>query len=161
MFTFDMFLVYDLNNTHSWCGYQVNRVKFRRFLPKLNTLCSAELLNHKYMIPCDPVSYLDKEYGPGWRSPQSKNYTWSNVQYWKNWSDIEWPKAVKYYDKYGALLKPKILRNQLMKKKYLKTNKIIKLGQLLRLIISHPSDRKIKIVKKYWMYFNQHLLHLS
>jgi hypothetical protein len=109
MFTFDMFLVYDLNNTHSWCGYQVNRVKFRRFLPKFKSLCSAELLNHKYMIPCDPVSYLDKEYGPGWKSPQSKNYTWSNVQYWKNWSDIEWPRAVKYYDKNGALLRPKIL----------------------------------------------------
>ena len=28
-FTFDMFLVYKLNLTHQWCGYQVNRVKFR------------------------------------------------------------------------------------------------------------------------------------
>ena len=110
VFTFDMFLVYNLNETNQWCGYQVHRVKFRRFLPKFTSLCSAELLNHKYISPCDPVHYLNKEYGPNnWHSPQSKNYTWSNVAFWKNWSDTEWPHAVKYYDKQGALLKPKML----------------------------------------------------
>jgi hypothetical protein len=62
------------------------------------------------MVPCDPVSYLDKEYGRGnWHSPQSKNYTWTNVVYHSNWTDTEWPYAVKYYDKFGKLIKPKIL----------------------------------------------------
>ena len=28
-FTFDMFLVYKINDTHQWCGYQVKRYKFR------------------------------------------------------------------------------------------------------------------------------------
>ena len=28
-FTFDMFLVYKANDTHQWCGYQVNRSKFK------------------------------------------------------------------------------------------------------------------------------------
>ena len=28
-FTFDMFLVYKTNSTHQWCGYQVNRDKFK------------------------------------------------------------------------------------------------------------------------------------
>jgi hypothetical protein len=29
LFTFDMFLVYQHNTSHNWCGYQVNKVKFR------------------------------------------------------------------------------------------------------------------------------------
>lgn len=28
-FTFDLFLVYKINQTHQWCGYQVKRYKFR------------------------------------------------------------------------------------------------------------------------------------
>ena len=28
-FTFDMFLVYPFNLTDQWCGYQVNRTKYR------------------------------------------------------------------------------------------------------------------------------------
>lgn len=31
-FTFDMFLVYKFNSTDQWCGYQVNRVKYRYIL---------------------------------------------------------------------------------------------------------------------------------
>jgi hypothetical protein len=29
VFTFDMFLVYKFNSTDQWCGYQVNRIKYR------------------------------------------------------------------------------------------------------------------------------------
>lgn len=62
------------------------------------------------MVPCDPVKYLDKEYGPKrWESPESKNYTWKNVVFWKNWSDSDWPRSIKYYDKNGYLMKEKIL----------------------------------------------------
>lgn len=79
-------------------------------MPNFEKVCSAELLNSKYMVPCDPVKYLDKEYGPKlWESPQSKNYTWTNVVFWKNWSDSDWPRSIKYYDKNGNLLKNKIL----------------------------------------------------
>ena len=68
-------MVYKTNLTHQWCGYQINRVKFKRWLPNFDELCSAELFNHKYMIPCDPVKYLDKEYGPSrWLTPESSNY---------------------------------------------------------------------------------------
>ncbi len=28
-FTFDMFMVYKINSTNQWCGYQVNRVKYK------------------------------------------------------------------------------------------------------------------------------------
>ena len=56
-----IYLVYKINTTHQWCGYQVNQMKYRRFLPNFNELCSAELLNQKLMVPCDPVKYLDNE----------------------------------------------------------------------------------------------------
>ena len=62
------------------------------------------------MVPCDPVKYLNREYGRDlWKSPESKNYTWTNVLFWKNWTDSEWPHTIKYYDKNGDLIEPKIL----------------------------------------------------
>ncbi len=62
------------------------------------------------MIPCNPVKYLDNEYGvDNWAVPKSKNYTWKNVVYSKNWTNTEWPYAVRYYDKKGKLLQKKTL----------------------------------------------------
>ena len=62
------------------------------------------------MVPCDPVKYLNKEYGPGhWQTPQAVNYTWTNVVYYNNWTDAQWPNTIKYYDRNGKLLKDKIL----------------------------------------------------
>lgn len=111
LFTFDMFLVYKHNQSDQWCGYQVNRAKFRRYLPNFDKLCSAELLNNRFMVPCDPVMYLNREYGDEkkWYFPQEKNYTWSNVIYDSRWKDHEWPNVIRYYDKAGVLLKNKVL----------------------------------------------------
>ena len=109
-FTFDLFLVYKLNETHQWCGYQYNRLKYRRLFQEFNKLCSAELLGQKHMVPCDPVGYLDYEYGLGkWQEPKKENFTWKNVRFWQNWTDAQWPYTIKYYDKYGNILKKKIL----------------------------------------------------
>ena len=72
-------------------------------------LCSAELFNQKYMIPCDPVHYLDQEYGAAnWRKPMESKYEWKNVAYNSIWSDSEWPHAVKYFDRAGNLIVQKI-----------------------------------------------------
>ncbi len=107
-FTFDMFLVYKINSTHQWCGYQVNRKKYRRYLPNMK-ICSAELFNQKYMIPCDPVSYLDQEYGPSkWYKPIVTNYEWKNIFFHSTWNSLSWPHAVKFYDRNGNLLIQKI-----------------------------------------------------
>lgn len=79
-------------------------------MPYFSDLCSAELLNRKYLVPCDPVKYLENEYGSKrWRSPQSKNYVWDNVKYWRNWTDSEWIHSVRYYDKNGNVIKNKTL----------------------------------------------------
>ena len=62
------------------------------------------------MIPCDPITYLDRDYGPGnWQTPQSVNYTWTNVKYWEKWTESQWPHTIKYYDRDGKLIKKKIL----------------------------------------------------
>lgn len=62
------------------------------------------------MVPCDPVNYLNNEYGKdNWATPMSKNYQWRNVVYFKNWTDTEWPYAVRYYDREGNLLGKKTL----------------------------------------------------
>lgn len=110
-FTFDLFLTYKLNETIQWCGYQVNRLKYRRYLPNFDKLCSAELLNNKLYVPCDPVAYLNKEYGrpDRWKTPKEKNYTWSNVVFNSKWTDEQWPHVIKFYDKSGNLLKKKTL----------------------------------------------------
>ena len=62
------------------------------------------------MVPCDVVQYLDYEYGENdWQEPKASNYKWTNVVFWKNWTDAEWPNTIRYYDKRGTLLKQKII----------------------------------------------------
>ena len=76
------------------------------------------------MIPCDPVTYLNNEYGiDNWATPMSKNYQWKNVKYFKNWTDSEWPHAVRYYDKKGQLIQKKTLN-------YLNEHLVVKLESL-------------------------------
>ena len=63
------------------------------------------MFGHKYMIPCDPVSYLNFEYGGinGWITPFSRNYSWKNMLFSGKWSDSEWPYAFKFYYTDGSL----------------------------------------------------------
>ncbi len=60
------------------------------------------MLNFKVLIPCDPVQYLNYEYGgiKNWITPKKKNYKWSNLdkQTW-NWTEKEWVHAIKFYNK--------------------------------------------------------------
>jgi hypothetical protein len=61
------------------------------------------------MIPCDPVGYLDNEYGPmTWQKPVAKKYYWNNLAFSEYWSSSEWPKAVRFFDRHGKLLHRKI-----------------------------------------------------
>ena len=66
-------------------------------------LCSAELLGSKYLVPCEPVGYLNHQYGPMslWSVPEPVNYTWFNIDRVGDWSDNDWPYAIRYYDRYG------------------------------------------------------------
>lgn len=105
----DMFYFYDFNSTHHWCGYQEKRIKKRRFLTK-SDLCSAELLGRKYLIPCKVETYLNEEYGNNlWKIPKKNNYVWSNLIYWKNWTESEWKTAIKFYGLDGTFLQKETL----------------------------------------------------
>ena len=66
-------------------------------------LCSAELLDSKFLVPCDPVGYLNHQYGPMslWSVPEPANYTWFNIHKYSEWSDDDWPFVVRFYDRYG------------------------------------------------------------
>ncbi|CAF1246082.1 unnamed protein product [Adineta ricciae] len=102
-FTLDLFWAYR-DGDHRWCGYQTNRVKFRRTLPLLEKLCSCDLFGHRFSVPCSPVQYLDSEYGKDkWKTPLEKNYTWTNMKYHSIWDDISWMYAVRLYTRQGKL----------------------------------------------------------
>jgi hypothetical protein len=50
------------------------------------------------MIPCNPVDFLDMQYGvQGWHRPQTQGYEWKNKEFFRAWTDEEWPHAYKYY----------------------------------------------------------------
>jgi len=62
------------------------------------------------MVPCDPIGYLDNEYGPKmWQKPLTKKYNWNNLAFWEYWSSSEWPNAVKFFNRHGKLLRKKII----------------------------------------------------
>ena len=57
------------------------------------------------MIPCDPVQYLDNEYGKfNWQKPLAKKYHWKNLKFEEYWPNSKWSQAVKFYDQNGKLL---------------------------------------------------------
>ncbi len=66
------------------------------------------------MIPCDPVGYLNNEYGEPdkWQTPMKSNYTWSNLdrKNVENWTDTEWPYAIRFYKYNGEVDKNQTLR---------------------------------------------------
>ncbi|CAF0894997.1 unnamed protein product [Rotaria sp. Silwood1] len=106
-YTFDLFWAYR-EDDHRWCGYQVQRDKYRRILPLLPKLCSCDLFGYRFSIPCSPVDYLNNEYGYDlWKNPLEKNYTWINIAYHSKWDDISWMYAVRLYTSKGELRQDK------------------------------------------------------
>ena len=62
------------------------------------------------MVPCDPIKYLDNEYGANnWQKPIVEKYYWKNLVFKEYWKSDEWPKAVKFFDRRGRILRKKIL----------------------------------------------------
>ena len=73
----------------------------------MDSLCSAEIYGVKVMAPCDPVGFLNREYGSMeiWAKPEAKNYTWltldTNFTLWD--VEYEWPRAFRYYLNNGSV----------------------------------------------------------
>ena len=104
-YRFDIFFVYNLNATYQYYTYHNQFIKHKQLLPYIDDLCSAELINIKVLVPCDPIKYLSYMYGPidDWKTPQAKNYTWPylNLKQGERWSILRKRKAVKFYNKNG------------------------------------------------------------
>ncbi len=103
---YDIFFIYNLNETYQYYTYHLNNLKYKQLLPHFDDLCSAELIDIKVMVPCDPVSYLTYMYGPidNWKIPQEKNYTWPflDLKNGVKWSDERKHEVVKFYYSNGT-----------------------------------------------------------
>jgi hypothetical protein len=78
----------------------------RRWLPNFSQVCSADLLNVKVLVPCNPEEYLNLEYGnkAKWRLPKKNKYKWTNLdEKFLNWTDFQWPNTIKFYDIDGRI----------------------------------------------------------
>ncbi|CAF1029280.1 unnamed protein product [Brachionus calyciflorus] len=89
---------YEINTTHLFFPYHSQREVKGVILRKIESLCSAELFNEKYTIPCDPIKYFEDVYGiNGWQYPQEKIKTSPFLILWKKWSISEWRNAIKFF----------------------------------------------------------------
>ena len=79
----------------------------RMMLSYFQKTCSAELYGLKFQVPCDPVAYLDQNYGafPKWAKPQSEfsKYVWPSIVKNGHWTDKEYMSAVQIFKGNGKL----------------------------------------------------------
>jgi hypothetical protein len=62
-------------------------------------ICSAELLESKFIVPCNPEKYLSFQYGNKWRMPLQNDYfNYGSIGFYKIWSDEEWPYVIRWYN---------------------------------------------------------------
>lgn len=101
----DIFLMYKINETYLWNGYQGDKKFYRQYVINVNksSLCSGELLGAKYIVPCNPEKYLSFQYGEEkWRNPMPVHYfNFKSIIRLPDWTDDEWPYVVRYYKKNG------------------------------------------------------------
>lgn len=76
-------------------------------LPDFEELCSAELLDHKFQVPCDPILYLTVNYGrfSKWSRPASKDFWWPSIVRNGEWTKDEIINEIRMFDKNGIFNK--------------------------------------------------------
>ena len=104
IFHIDIFFTYELNQTHQWFPYHSRREVKQTIVKKFSGICSAQLLEYKFFVPCDPVNVLNDIYGENnWQKPDNKFTASSKLKHWKWWKLDEWINAIKFF-KNGSLL---------------------------------------------------------
>jgi hypothetical protein len=81
----------------------LNRQKLLIF--NKTNLCSGELFESKFVVPCNPEEYLSFQYGKDkWKIP-NKDYHFNldAIKFYKTWNDQEWPFIIRWYDVHGNL----------------------------------------------------------
>ena len=70
-------------------------------------LCSCELLDLNVMVPCDPVSELNLNYGDmkKWMTSRIFNYKINSLDRYKliNWTYSEWLHVYRFYHPNGTI----------------------------------------------------------
>lgn len=103
--SYDIFFTYrsSKKDAKQWCSYHVDRKVYHRNVPNFSKLCSAELLDNLYMVPCNPIEYLDCDYGPdGWQTPKEKEYHWPSLKIFNEYSDRQYIKSLKFFFENGT-----------------------------------------------------------
>ncbi|RNA08703.1 fukutin isoform X4, partial [Brachionus plicatilis] len=59
IFHMDIFFTYELNQTHQWFPYHSGREVRRTTINKFSGICSAQLLEEKFFVPCNPEKVLN------------------------------------------------------------------------------------------------------
>jgi hypothetical protein len=71
-------------------------------VPRVDEICSIDLLGRKMFAPCDPSAYLSVQYGKNFYEP-STSQGYSNAHIYGQWSENEWLHAIRDYTKDGIL----------------------------------------------------------
>ncbi|KAL7676085.1 hypothetical protein ACOME3_002341 [Neoechinorhynchus agilis] len=83
-YVFDLFALYKNSSTDDMlhCIYQAGNHRFVRTITPIKQLCSCDLLGIRLLVTCDPLSYIENEYGkyPRWFYPRT-NEVWTNLKY--------------------------------------------------------------------------------
>lgn len=92
----DLFFLYE-EADKTWVGgmFVPEKEKLRWEYPKLMNLCTAELKERLFYVPCNVVDFLEADYGPEWREPfHDDQFVWfsshRNVKRVGKWSTNEW-----------------------------------------------------------------------
>ncbi len=58
----------------------------------------------KLIVPCDPISELNLNYGNDWLVAKPANYSFKSLERkWTNWTDYEWQRVLRYYNQNGTI----------------------------------------------------------
>jgi len=70
-----------------------------------NSLCSGELMNKKFLVPCNTFEILRDNYGPDWDKPIQSRYTVNHKELVGYWNSGINSSEYKMYNKKGVYLK--------------------------------------------------------
>ncbi|GIY68880.1 fukutin [Caerostris darwini] len=88
----DVFFLYHQSNGTWYAGHRPSKGYYFKYHHPDFTLCSAQLLDHKVLVPCETEKVIITEYGPEWMKPVT---SWNYESSIKNRGpNIYWDKSM-------------------------------------------------------------------
>ncbi len=113
-FAYDLLFAYKLNSTHQLNGFHGYGKRFRQYLPSVKELCSAELLNGKYLVPCNIIEYLNAQFGEmeSYMRPILRSHKEPSINYkiGYEWDISQLPYVFRSYGEDGNVSEERSLR---------------------------------------------------